>query len=125
VLQACGIDTELDAINAWEREFCENQSTQSSSRSSSGLSRNAKIGLAAGIPCGLLAIAAGVGLYFLGKYKARKKYNLPHNLDIPKMRADENSRCYEVDRSEVQQQELETNANRVELSETTAVDHRP
>lgn len=131
VLQICGIDTELDAINAWEKEFCASQSIQSSSqsRSSSGLSSNAKIGLAAGIPCGLLAIAAGVGLYFFRKHKARKKSNLLRHPDIPEMdtpemKSNDNLRRYEMGGSEVQLQELETNANRVELSETTAVNHR-
>jgi hypothetical protein len=88
------------------------------SKSSSGLSNSAKIGLAAGIPCGLFAIAAGVGLYILWKYKARKKSNLSHKLDMPENKADEYSGSYEMDGWEVQQRELETNANRVELPET-------
>ncbi|KAF1849235.1 uncharacterized protein K460DRAFT_415639 [Cucurbitaria berberidis CBS 394.84] len=39
---------------------------------SSGFSSSAKIGLAAGIPCGIILIAAvGLGAYFFGKHRAR------------------------------------------------------
>lgn len=96
-----------------------------SSKKSGGLSSSAKIGLAAGIPCGLIAIAAGISLYLLGRHKARREapppasvveppgYKVPMVYQAPA--------GIEINGTEVPRHghEMETMSNRYELPEKT------
>ncbi|KAF2180439.1 hypothetical protein K469DRAFT_279015 [Zopfia rhizophila CBS 207.26] len=83
---------------------------------------NTKIGIAAGVPCGVLVIAGVIGAYFLGQRRATKKTAAAPQSGI-EYPYEQGPYGNEIDGDEIRRQELETKVNRAELPEKTGRDY--